>query len=399
MEYVNIITLQSDIFIKSTTKDKDIPYIIDDEGEWEFEVRSTEGENKRYTRLRSKDIENIRLPSCSMCEIDWATLVYHIFFNELKSAQKSNYELIGYERKDESWDIEICTISHGLKNLLGTVKLRNPLDENEDEYDPFQWAKLMKQFGDQKKAEADSLDLEVRKLRVENSKIVKDQQKFVQGMNKKQQHQLKVFTKVLNDQQAKYRKLVLEANITDPSDEVINLDYIKSVDQTIKLEETNLESKPGPKRIKKEKSGNTSVALNRHNIKKDLKEENVTEKNEPELQFEKVIHEPSAKLDFTREDNNEENFERENNEDSIKSSNEEEIEESTDNVTDKDEDYEVEQSTDDEYEKNSISEDREKKTYFTKEEQANDANIPFQIKTEKGTVKEIPIGESDTDEG
>ncbi|KAH3682540.1 hypothetical protein WICPIJ_006490, partial [Wickerhamomyces pijperi] len=271
MDCVNIITLSSDngdeqdIFVKSISSSK-----LNDHDSTLI-IRATNGmEIRSSIQLSHQDIIHSKAPSNTLTDEEWVSLVFQSLFNTHPTQEDHDkYKVFSQEMEgsnsEGSWEIKIAIESHKLRNVLGSFTLERPQTANPEDYDAFLWSISLQKARDESQRKTYGLKARVTQLELQNRRIIEEQKRLQELLQEKQLHQLKVFSKILNEQQKRYRDLTKEAGVKDPSEPLININYIKHKDEEIRNQELLAEQKP--KRQKKA----TDTATNSGPTKKDTK--------------------------------------------------------------------------------------------------------------------------------
>lgn len=274
MESVNIIPLASsdgqdeqDVFLKSIVSKK--PELDQSNKDFTLTLKSTNGIDTRSSlELGYNEIIKGKSLSNNLEDDQWLILLYQLLFNDVQNEEDwDKYEVSGQEREENVWDIKFYIKSHNLRNSLGKFSLISPINPSNDDYDPFQLSLSLQRTRNEAFKERLYLKKKVRELEIKTNNMLKEQTEFYENLQAKQTHQLKVFSQVLNDQQQRYRDLITQTGVKDPCGEVMNIGYIKNIDQDIKHEE---QVKTKAKKPKKEKS--TKIASTLLKLEKEPKQ-------------------------------------------------------------------------------------------------------------------------------
>lgn len=229
----------------------DVEECVQDELPWEFDIRTSNGAVNFHRKITSAALMSIRHASNRMCDHDWAMLVYRICFHTLKVDQRKTYELnchwVG-DGDDRLLKMEIQLVSgpvgSQLKQRLGEFTLESDRGSDQDDYDLFAWTRELSDARDGLWSEQDMLRLENRKLKCQLDEYLSRESEQVDKLVLKEEHQMRVYTKLINDMKAQYIR-VLNGEVVD-HDDLINADKIRHINEQVKLEES-----PRKKKVKK----------------------------------------------------------------------------------------------------------------------------------------------------
>jgi hypothetical protein len=238
------------MMVKFCTKD-DIEQLILNKDQWSFHMNASNG-NMNFRRvINSQDIESFRHTANQMCEHDWAIFVYRICFRELKINQRKTHDLSAKIIGDDDnvklqMDISIVSgpVGSQLRQKLGQFTLER---DHEGEYDLFAWTRELKDQRDILMDDNDDLRLDNHKIKEQMDDFLEKNSTAVDEQLAQQEHQLRVFTRLINNMKNQYIKLQ-KGEVTDEED-LINLEKIRQISEEVKMEEPPKKKKVTVKKL------------------------------------------------------------------------------------------------------------------------------------------------------
>jgi hypothetical protein len=273
------------MMVKFSTKD-DIEQFILNEDRWSFHMNASNGNMNFHRVINSQDIESFRHTANQMCEHDWAIFVYRICFRELKINHRKTHELTAKIIGDDDnaklqMDISIVSgpVGSQLRKKLGQFTLER---DHEGEYDLFGWTRELKGQRDFLMDDNDNLRLDNHKIKEQMDDFLEKDSIAVDEQLAQQEHQLKVFTRLMNNMKNQYIKLQ-KGEVTDEED-LINLEKIRQINEEVKMEEP-----PKKKKVRVKKSMPKDATETKVKPKKIRKKKEKIE-TEPKVEKEVNLH-------------------------------------------------------------------------------------------------------------
>lgn len=240
--------------------DEDIEQLINNQEKWSIHIMAANGAVNLERYISSRDVQSFKHTSNGMNEHDWSTMVYRICFHELKPNERRSHVLSAKLTGDGDtvrlhMDISIVSGPEGaqLKKRLGEFTLG--LDQRDpDKYDLFGWTREMKDERDALKDNSDELQIDNAKLKAQLDDFLDKEALLVEQSLQKEEHQMKVFTKLINDMKIQYIKL--QKGEAHEEEDLINIEKILQANEMVELEQPKKKIQKEAKPKVKKETGN-----------------------------------------------------------------------------------------------------------------------------------------------
>ena len=250
-------------------------------GGWQIDVRASNGTVMFHGTLKSCELEEIRHMSNKMDRYDWVVLFYKVCFRQLAGDDSKRYELNARLERSPSGG---CRMSVDINVVLGkstATQLRQKLggftldevseSEVDEEYDLFTWTREICQNRDHYMDEVDRLERGNKKLRTQLDEFMAQEQLSVDKLVEQEEHQLMVFTRLINDMKEQYIKLQTTGDSEDV-DDLINMEKIMRISEEVRLGDVKLgdtQTTTSKKRVKLKNTSNGKTTTTHAALKTD----------------------------------------------------------------------------------------------------------------------------------
>lgn len=204
---------------------------INDNGEdYIITSKVTDGAIRYFTTIDLKELDSLKTPAVSnILDYDFHQLIRETFLNDLPEKFSKSVELSA-KQKDDTVTLHINFLfGDNIKNELISFKMESKENEEsqDEEYDLFDWTKILSDDRDHYKRKYSELKAMEAKIKSDLSKSLVAQDELIHEAKAREEQQIIIFTKIINDFQA-YNSKILSGEIVDEED-VFNLDKIRSL--------------------------------------------------------------------------------------------------------------------------------------------------------------------------